>query len=126
MQIHCDYSFWESTSFFIIASEQKKKKKVCVATAFSNSDVTGKANELVFVLCGRVYRCWKNENKHDINYICLSLMQWRCSLISDTQEVSIYRAGRVCSANSNSLGDGREHGLAIVGEKECSLVDRRV
>lgn len=47
-------------------------------------------------------------------------MQRRCSLISDTQEVSIYRAGRVCYANSNCLG---EHGLAIVGEQEGSLVE---
>lgn len=53
-------------------------------------------------------------------------MQWRCCLISDTQEVLIYRAGSVCSAKSNSLGDGREHSLAIVGEQECSLMGRWV
>lgn len=72
MQTHCDYSFWESTFFFHYCIWAKKKGPV--ATAFSDSDVTGKANELVFVLCGRVYRCRENENKHDINFIsvCLS------------------------------------------------------
>lgn len=71
MQIHCDYSFWESTFFSLL---HLSEKKVRVATAFSNSDVTGKANELVFVLRGRVYQCRKNENKHNINFIsvCLS------------------------------------------------------
>lgn len=123
MRTHCDYSFWESTFFSLL---HLSEKKVRVATAFSDSDVTGKANKLVFVLCGRVYRCRENENKRYKFYFCLSFMQWRCSLISDTQEVSIYRAGRVYSANSNSLGDGREHGPAIVGEQEGSLVDRWV
>lgn len=81
--IYCVYLKWLFKCRLVVTTAPGKapffsllhqKKKVCVATAFSDSDVTGKANKVVFVLCGRVYRCWENENKHDINFIsvCLS------------------------------------------------------